>query len=99
MFDQLRSNPTNVKSRRRKCREAGGADLEIFPADVVAEIHGSTGGVPRLINALCALLLGACRDLQIDAANTGMVRQLADELMLSGFEDSRSSRLDKAAHW
>jgi|HubBroStandDraft_5_1064220.scaffolds.fasta_scaffold52793_1 type II secretory pathway predicted ATPase ExeA len=79
--------------------KAGAADLEIFPADVVAEIHRSTGGVPRLINALCARLLATCRDLQIDAASTGMVTQLADDLMLTGFDDSRSSRLHKAAHW
>ena len=77
--------------------KAGAA--EIFPADVVAEIHGSTGGVPRLINALCARLLGACRDFQTTSASTGMVTQLADELMLTGFDDSRSSRLHKAAHW
>ena len=79
--------------------KAGAADLEIFPPDVVAEIHRITGGVPRLINALCARLLETCRDLQINSANTDMVRQLANDLMLSGFEDSRSSRLHKAAHW
>ena len=79
--------------------KAGAADLEIFPPDVVAEIHRNTGGVPRLINALCARLLEVCGDLQINTANADMVRQLANELMLSGFDDSRSSRLHKAAHW
>jgi len=33
---------------------------------------------------LCARTLETCRDLQIEAANTGMVRQFANELMLSG---------------
>lgn len=44
--------------------KAGAKDQNVFPADVLAEIYQNTGGVPRLINALCDRVLAHYRELQ-----------------------------------
>src|ERR1019366_3142108 len=52
--------------------KAGAKDKMVFPADVLAEIHRRTRGVPRLINALCSRVLASCLGLQIKPADLEM---------------------------
>jgi general secretion pathway protein A len=58
--------------------KAGARSQGVFPADVVAEIHRRTHGVPRLINALCGRLLASCRELQVKTAEVRMLEHTVD---------------------
>ena len=59
--------------------KAGARDQSVFPADVLAEIHRRTGGVPRLINALCDRALIRCREFDVKVAYLGDNLDAPDE--------------------
>jgi len=61
---------------------AGTRGQTIFPADVLAEIHRRTLGVPRLVNALCGRLLANCRELQVKTVEMSMLERMQDEFVL-----------------
>ena len=75
--------------------KAGAAGQEYPPRRCRGDSQ-HTRGVPRLINALCARLW---KPAATSRSTQKCFGQVANELMLSGFYDSRSSRLHKAAHW
>ena len=58
--------------------KAGAKGHGVFDADVVAEIHRRTHGVPRLINALCGRLLASCREFQVKTADVRMLEPIED---------------------
>ena len=67
-----------------ECRmaKAGLAHQGIFPADLLAEIHLRTQGIPRLINAVCSNLLTRCLEDHIDQADIQMLHRVSSELEL-----------------
>jgi general secretion pathway protein A len=53
----------------------------MFSADLLFEIHARTGGVPRLINAVCAGIMEV--NGEGDDATSEVLNQIAQELELS----------------
>lgn len=50
-------SPQGTTHYIRRRLEVAGAEWQIIPDEVCANIHGATGGVPRLVNILCDLCL------------------------------------------
>ena len=71
--------PQYVESRLAK---AGLAHQTVFPADVLAEIHTRTQGIPRLINAVCSKLLTLCQEDHVHQADLPMLDRVSAELEL-----------------
>lgn len=82
---------------QHRMSKAGAINRGLFSSDMLAEIHTRTRGVPRLINAVCGRVLERCRDRPGSCANVAMVSRVAEELMLSGFDELRPV-LREAAH-
>jgi general secretion pathway protein A len=55
----------------------------IFPPSCLLEIHTLTGGVPRLINALCSRLISVCLERRTPTIDAEMLACAAGEIRLS----------------
>ena len=68
---------------RERLRMAGHTGKDLFKGSALRAVHEFSGGIPRLINALCdgALLLGFARDR--DALGADEVREVAGDLRLA----------------
>jgi general secretion pathway protein A len=62
--------------------QAGLAHQRVFPADLLADIHTRTQGIPRLINAVCSKLLTLCQETHVDQADLRMLDRVSAELEL-----------------
>jgi general secretion pathway protein A len=59
-----------------------GGSVEIFPPEVLSEVYRRTGGVPRLINEVCAGLLKHCMEARVVAADLAMLETVCAALDL-----------------
>jgi len=50
-----------------------------IPAELFSEIHKRTGGVPRMITALCGAAIERCQESQAHAVNMDLLQQVASE--------------------
>jgi general secretion pathway protein A len=65
-----------------RLRRAGMADQTVFPADVLAEIHRRTQGIPRLINSVCDNLMLTSFAMESRVANEAMLEEVSRDLHL-----------------
>jgi len=65
-----------------RLRLAGYTGKGLFDKKALAEVHGISGGIPRLVNVICdsALLAGYARDL--DTLSSDVVQEVARDLAL-----------------
>jgi general secretion pathway protein A len=61
---------------------AGMRDQKVFPADVMAEIHRRTQGIPRLINSVCDNLMLTAFAMESRTATAGMIEEVSRDLHL-----------------
>lgn len=71
-----------------RLRLAGYTGQGLFDRGALREIHGVTGGIPRLLNIVCdsALLLGYSREIPV--IGKAQVREVAQDLALPGSTDA-----------
>lgn len=62
---------------------AGMKDQQVFPPDVLAEIHRRTEGIPRLINSVCDNMLLTAFALESRQTNVEMLDEVSRDLRLS----------------
>ena len=65
-----------------RIHKAGGPDQEIFPPELIAEIHGRSQGIPRLINAICDNLLLTCFAMETRVATVEMLDEVSKDMRL-----------------
>ena len=65
-----------------RLRRAGMAEQTVFPADVLAEIHRRTQGIPRLINSVCDNLMLTSFAMESRVANGAMLEEVSRDLHL-----------------
>ena len=53
--------------------------VTLVPESVFGEIHRRTGGVPRMITALCGAAIERCEDTQAAAVDQELLEQVASE--------------------
>lgn len=70
--------------------KAAGCDRELFPADVVEDIHRYTNGLPRLVNQLANLSLIAAATSSKNQVDAACLRQALAEM---GLVTDNSSRI------
>jgi general secretion pathway protein A len=63
--------------RVRLRQKQGGVTL--VPESVFGEIHRRTGGVPRMITALCGAAIERCEESQTKAVDIELLEQVASE--------------------
>ncbi len=68
---------------------AGMREQTVFPADVLAEIHRRTQGIPRLINSVCDNLLLTAFAMESHCANVEMLEEVSRDLHLEWPGDNR----------
>jgi general secretion pathway protein A len=61
---------------------AGMPRQTVFPADVLAEVHVRTTGIPRVINAVCDNLLLTCFAMETKTATTPMLDEVCKDMRL-----------------
>ena len=69
--------------------KAGASRQDVFPADVVAEVHRRTQGVPRLINILCSTVLASCHELHVKTALLNVLDRAENRLAVDTLDESR----------
>ena len=74
--------PETAQYIASRLARAGLKDQTIFPADVLAEIHRRTQGIPRLINSVCDNLLLTSFAMESKQANLDMVEEVSRDLHL-----------------
>lgn len=65
-----------------RLRRAGMTEQTVFPADVLAEVHRRTQGIPRLINSVCDNLLLTCFAMESRVAGVDMLEEVSRDLHL-----------------
>jgi len=65
-----------------RLRLAGMPDQAVFTPELMAEIHLRTGGIPRLINAVCDNMLLTCFAVETHVANVGMLDEVSKDMRL-----------------
>jgi hypothetical protein len=63
-------------------RLAGMPDQTVFLPPLMAEVHVRTGGIPRLINAVCDNMLLTCFAMETKTANTTMLDEVSRDMRL-----------------
>lgn len=76
---QAQETADYIQSRLSK---AGMREQNVFPPDLLAEIHYRTGGIPRLINAVCDNLLLTAFAMESKVANMEMLDEVTTDLRL-----------------
>ena len=61
---------------------AGMQDQQVFPSDILAEIHYRAQGIPRLINAICDNLLLTSFAMESKVANVEMLDEVTTDMRL-----------------
>ena len=81
---------------RHRCQTAGGK-VDLFTDQACAQIHQSTGGVPRLINLLCdtALVYGYAE--QRDSIDAELINEVARDKQSGGLFPSRAPETPAAS--
>jgi general secretion pathway protein A len=67
---------------RSRLIRAGLKDLNVFPPEILREIHFRTQGIPRLINALCDNLLLTAFALETRTVTVAMVDEVSADMRL-----------------
>ncbi len=82
-----------------RLRIAGGGDRNIFEADVIPLIYEYTGGIPRLINVLCDMVLTCAFSDQLKTVSIASVKMGIEELQWKPYRDrvKARARMQKAA--
>ncbi len=62
--------------------KAGAPNQEIFPSELVAEIHARSQGIPRVINALCDNLLLTAFAMETKVATLEMLDEVSRDMRL-----------------
>jgi general secretion pathway protein A len=65
-----------------RMERAGVANQAIFPAELLAEIHARSQGIPRLINAVCDNLLLTCFAMERQEATIDMLDEVSRDMRL-----------------
>lgn len=65
-----------------RMRLAGMPDQTVFSPELMSEIHLRTGGIPRLINAVCDNLLLTCFAMETYSATTAMLDEVSRDMRL-----------------
>jgi general secretion pathway protein A len=65
-----------------RLRRAGMPEQNVFPADVLLEIHRRTQGIPRLINSVCDNLMLTCFAMENRVANVNNLEEVSRDLHL-----------------
>ena len=65
-----------------RMRLAGMAEQTVFTPELMADIHLRTGGIPRLINAVCDNLLLTCFAMETKTATTTMLDEVSRDMRL-----------------
>ncbi len=68
-----------INSRMEK---AGMAAQQVFPPDLIADIHGRSQGIPRVINAICDNLLLTCFAMETRVATVEMLDEVSKDMRL-----------------
>ena len=76
-------------------RHAGGDFDKLFDAGTVEIVHRATGGIPRMINTLCAAALTAAMEAGSRRVSAAQIEQVAVEAF--GYDPSQFPPLEKAA--
>jgi hypothetical protein len=61
---------------------AGSANQAVFPAELMAEIHARSQGIPRVINAICDNLLLTCFAMEGKVATLEMLDEVSRDMRL-----------------
>jgi type II secretory pathway predicted ATPase ExeA len=70
--------------------KAGMPDQNVFPPDLLADIHLRSQGIPRLINAICDNLLLTAFALETKVCTTEMLDEVSDDMRLDWPGNRRS---------
>jgi general secretion pathway protein A len=65
-----------------RLRRAGMLEQTVFPANVLAEVHRRTQGIPRLINSVCDNLMLTSFAMESRVANVEMLEEVSRDLHL-----------------
>jgi general secretion pathway protein A len=65
-----------------RLRRSGMHEQTVFPADVLAEVHRRTQGIPRLINSVCDNLMLTSFAMESRVANVEMLEEVSRDLHL-----------------
>ena len=66
----------------RRLEKAGLARQRIFSPELMAEIHARTGGIPRLISAVCGEMLRQCVEKKRETADGEMLEKVCGEMKI-----------------
>lgn len=78
---------------RHRLEIAGWRGEDLFPEDVVEQVHRYTGGVPRLINVLCDTVLLAAFIDKTHTLTTELFESAVEELQWAPFEERRAAEI------
>jgi general secretion pathway protein A len=73
----------------RRLEQAGMPDQKVFPPEVITEIHRSSEGIPRLMNAICDNLLLNVFAQEKRAATVDMLVEVSKDLRLESPDQRR----------
>ena len=76
---------------------AGMAEQTVFPADVLAEIHRRTQGIPRLINLVSDNLLLTAYAMESRQASVHMLDEVTRDMQLEWPGSERQSTIENPA--
>jgi general secretion pathway protein A len=65
-----------------RMERAGSANQAVFPAELMAEIHARSQGIPRVINAICDNLLLTCFAMEGKVATLEMLDEVSRDMRL-----------------
>jgi general secretion pathway protein A len=65
-----------------RLEKVGMPEQTVFPAEVLAEVHTRSQGIPRLINAICDNLLLTAFALECKATTITMLNEVCDDMRL-----------------
>ncbi len=68
-----------INSRMEK---GGMPGQQVFPPDLIADIHGRSQGIPRVINAICDNLLLTCFAMETRIATVEMLDEVSKDMRL-----------------
>ena len=65
-----------------RMEKAGSTNQTVLPAELMAEIHARSQGIPRVINAICDNLLLTCFAMEGKVASIEMLDEVSRDMRL-----------------
>lgn len=76
------SEEETVEYINTRLAKAGVSDGQIFPSEVMSEVHRRSQGIPRLINAICDNLLLTAFAMESKVTRLDMIDEVTDDMRL-----------------